>query len=221
MDAIGSLKIDLDSALGSVDWGEIRGAMGSLGGMGEGPNGRSRGRKRLRSWRLDAVGVGEGGRLVAFSYDLEFAWEDGDRSPSTFAGVLDTARAGVREIAGVGRVKRWLVAPGGRFLVAIDGEVRVFDLAGEALARAWMPRGRFRAAAISADGRWLAVGTDQALGLYALGDGAALRTHVDTGQGGIRDLAFGGDALGLLGEDGTVLVLDAPRLAARALLPAE
>ncbi|MCK6530667.1 hypothetical protein L6R50_24945 [Myxococcota bacterium] len=193
---------------------EAAASMGRLGGR------EPRGRKRLKEWRLRAVAVGEGGRYVAFSFDLEFAHDDGDTTSDTFCGILDTAKAAVREFRGLGRATTLRMIPGDRGLVAIDGRVVVFGLDGDERGHAWAPRGRFRAAALSGDGRLLAVGTDRALGLYALdGDGVVLRAHVDTGQGGVEDVAFRGDRLALLGRDGTVLVLDAPRLAARGLLP--
>ncbi len=193
---------------------------GATQGLDTAMGGRDRGPKRLSTWRVGTVTVGEGGRLVAFRFDLEFTYKNGDTTTSGFTGLLDTGGARVRPLPLSGRATHLLLDRQDRFLVALSGEVRLLSLEGVEKGSASLPRGRVQDVALSPDGSWLAVGTEEALGVYTLGEKPVLTAHVDTGQGGIKSLDFRGNHLGILGEDGSLMVVDAPSLTKLKLLPA-
>lgn len=169
---------------------------------------------------LESLAVGDGGRHVAFVYDVEYAWENGDRTSESFGGVLDVARQGVHAAKELRTAQPGHLLPDDAGFVTVGSAiVRRLDLGGTRRDETPSPWGRPSAVAASAAGRSLAVGTDRALGIYDLEGEMRQVSHVDTGQSGVRAVAFRRTALGVLGHDGTVIVLDTPSVAARGSGP--
>jgi hypothetical protein len=183
------------------------GGIGGIGGLGYTPPEP----KQYVGHQLSAVAIAH--TSVAFCFEQH--WTQGSSGwTDTRCGVLDPSRQEVRLFAEEPSGEHLVLSPDGAVIAAplSYAELGVWGPRGALLARLPSPRGALLALAVSPDGKWLAAGSDRALALYAARNGAWTQVaHVDTQQGGVRALAFGGGTLGVLGGDGSALIVDVGR----------
>jgi hypothetical protein len=204
---------DLSGLFEPIDgtFGDGFGGIGGLGGissLGDTP----REPKQYAGHHLSAVAVSR--TTVAFCFEQR--WTQGSSGwTDRRCGVLDPSRQEVRLFIEEPTGEHLVLSPDGAVIAAplSYAELGVWGPRGALLARLPSPRGALLALAISPDGQRLAAGSDRALALYAArGDTWTQVAHVDTQQGGVRALAFGAATLGVLGGDGSAVVLELARV---------
>lgn len=183
------------------------GGIGGIGGLGYTPPEP----KQYVGHHLSAVAVAR--TTVAFCFAQR--WTQGSSGwTDQRCGVLDPSRQEVRLFTEEPTGEHLVLSPDGAVIAAplSYAELGVWGPRGALLARLPSPRGALLTLAVSPDAQWLAAGSDRALALYAArGDAWTQVAHVDTQQGGVRALAFGAGTLGVLGGDGSALIVDVGR----------